>query len=189
MNLFIDTISKIWTIILFDNNRKIIDKKNLDFKKNESSKLIPNITNILEKNLLNYNSLKNIVIVNGPWSFTWIRSSILVVNSINFIIKKNITTISFFELFDNYPIIKASSKRDSFIKNSKNSLIEIIENHKLIKKLQEKNIKKIYWEIDEKLFENIEIINKIDYEKIIKNLKFDNLKIAQANYIKKPNIT
>ncbi len=189
MNIFIDTISKTWTVILFDDERKIIDRTNLDFKRNESSKLIPTITSILEKNSFKHNDLENIIIINGPWSFTWIRSSILVINSINFIIKKNITTLNFFELFNNYPIIKASSKKDSFMKIAKNSKIEIIENKILVEKLQEKNVKKIYWEIDEKLFENIEIIDKINYKEIIKNLNFDNLKVAEANYIKKPNIT
>ncbi len=189
MNIFIDTISKVWNVILFNENRKIVDKISLDFKRNESSKLIPTITKILQKNFLEYNSLENIIVVNGPWSFTWIRSTILVVNSINFLINKKITTINFFDLFDEYPILKASSKRDMFIKTNKNSQIKILDNKEVDLFLKKANIKKVYWDIEENFFQDVQIINFSDYEKIIKNIKFENLKIAESNYIKKPNIT
>jgi len=189
MNIFINTISSNWIIFLFNNEKKIIDKITTNFKQNESSKLIPLINEILEKNSLTINNLENLIVVNWPWSFTGIRSTILVINSINFLIKKNITTLSFFDLYENFPIIKTSSKRDNFIKKNKDKEIEIINNEELEKFLTEKKIKKIYWEINKNLFENIEEINNIDYEKIIKNLKFNNLKIAQSNYIKKPSIT
>ncbi len=189
MNIFIDAINNPWKIILFDNNRKIIDFLDINLKRNESSWLMPKISQILKKNNLYYKNLENIVVINGPWSFTWIRSIILEINSINFIIKKNITTLSYFDLFDNYPIIKTSSKKDSFIKIDKNSPIKIIWNKNLKQELEKNKIKKIYWDLNKNLFENIEIINKIDYEKILKNLKFDTLKIAQSNYIKKPSIT
>jgi hypothetical protein len=38
------------------------------------------------------------------------------------------TALSFFDLHKNYPIIKASSKRDCFIQKTKDSKIEIINN-------------------------------------------------------------
>ncbi len=189
MNIFINTISSKWKIILFNNDKNIISQIELNFKKNEASKLLPAITKILKQNNLNYNNLENIVVVNGPWSFTWIRSTILIVNSINFIIKKNITTLNFFDLFNKYPIVKSSSKRDSFFKKDKNTKIEIIENSKLKNFLEKNNIKKIYWEIDKNLFENFEIIDNIDYENILKNITFMSLKKAESNYIKKPSIT
>jgi hypothetical protein len=68
----------------------------------------------------------------------------LTINTINFITKNNITPISYFELFDNYPIVKSSSKRDSFLKKNLESEIEIIENEKLINYLKQNNINKIY---------------------------------------------
>lgn len=189
MNLFINTISNQAHIIIFDDNRDIIDDISWEAKWNESSTLIPQIDLILKNNKLKYNDLNNIVVVNGPWSFTWIRTTVLAANSINFIINKKMSAISYFELFNSYPIIKSSSKRDCFVKWDSNSKIEIIENEKLINNILDKNINEIYW--DAGLISNVDlkIFDKIDYTNIIKSLKFDNLEQIDALYIKKPNIS
>ncbi len=189
MNIFIDTISIQAKIIIFNSNREIIDKTVWDIKWNESSTLIPKIDEVLKKNNLKYDDLENIVIINWPWSFTWIRTTVLTINTINYIINKNITAISFFDLYKQYPIIKSSSKRDCFVKFDINSKIEIIENEKLLILLKEKKIKIIYGEVSKELFKNIKIIEKTDYLSIIHNIKFDNKKQIQALYIKKPNIS
>jgi hypothetical protein len=65
-------------------------------------------------------------------------------NTINFVINKNMTSLSFFDLFNNYPIVKTSSRRDCFIKKDETSEIEIIKNEDLKQYLKEKNINKIY---------------------------------------------
>lgn len=188
MNLFIDTISTSATIILFDDNRIIVDSYSWDIKWNESSTLIPKIDKFLKENNLDYKELENIVVVNWPWSFTWVRTTVLAINTINYIIKKNLTSLSFFDLFCRYPIIKSSSKRDSFIKKSKNEEIEIIYNDELLDVLKEKKINKLYWETNSILFNELEILDKVDYENIIKNIKLENKKILDPLYIKKPNI-
>jgi hypothetical protein len=58
--------------------------------------------------------------------------------------KINLTPISYFDLYDTYPIIKSSSKRDSFFKKDKNSSVEIIYNDKLEEFLKNENINTIY---------------------------------------------
>jgi hypothetical protein len=45
------------------------------------------------------------------------------------------TAVNYFELFNNYPIIKSSSRRDHFVKINNSSNIEIIENELLEKHL------------------------------------------------------
>jgi len=172
MNLFIDTISTLANVILFDDNRQIIDSVSWNVKWNESSTLIPQIDCLLKKNNTNYNDLNNIVVVNGPGSFTWIRTTVLAANSINYIIKKNMTAISYFDLFTTYPIVKASSKRDCFVQKNKNAKIEIISNELL----KQESIE-------------IETLEKVNYSSIIRKIKFDNLKQVEALYIKKPNIS
>lgn len=189
MNLFIDTVSKIAKIFLFDTNRQIIDSISWNIKWNESSTLIPQIDELIEKNNITYNDIKNIVVVNWPWSFTGIRTTILAVNSIIYITKQNITAMSFFDLYNNFPILKSSSKRDCFLKLDKNSNIEIINNDLIQEILDKNNIKKIYWELNPNILENIEIVENIDYKDIIKNIWFDNKKQIDALYIKKPNIS
>ncbi len=172
MNLFIDTISSKAHVFIFDDSREIIDNISWDVIWNESSTITPKIDELLEKNNIWYNNIKNIVIVNWPGSFTWVRTSILAANSINYVINKNMTAISYFDLFTTYPIVKASSKRDCFIQRTKDSEIEIVQNDILTKE-----------------WINIEWLEKIDYKSIIKKIKFDNLKQVWALYIKKPNIS
>lgn len=185
MNLFINPISKNCNILLFDEKREIVDSIIFELKWNESSLLLPTIDEFLKKNKIDYFDIKNIVLVNGPWSFTWVRTAVLAINTINYITKKSLTAINYFDLFKDYPIVKSSSKRDCFFKKNIDSEIEIIENSKLKQILEQNNIKTIYWEIE---LENIEIIEKIDYLSIIKELKFQNLEKIKPLYLKKPNI-
>jgi len=187
MNLFLDTVSPQNVLILFNNNKKIIKKYFFDVRLNESTKLIEELDIFLKSNNINYSQLENLVVVNWPGSFTGIRTTVLIINTINFIINKNITRINYFDLFEDYPIIKVSSKRDSFLKISKNNEIEIFQNLELENILNKKNIDKIFW--DAPLFNNITINNVIDYEKIILNIIFDNKKIISPFYIKKPTIS
>lgn len=184
MNIFLDTISPKNALILFDEKRNILEKYFFDVRLNESTLLIEEFDAFLKKNNVTYTDLENIVVVNGPGSFTWVRTTVLMVNTINFVMKKNITTLTYFDLFENYPIIKTSSKRDSFVKMTKESEIEVIQNEDLVKKLE--NIQTIYWDIH---LENFEIITEVNYEKIIQNIVFQNQKIVPAYYLKKPNIS
>lgn len=185
MYLFVNTISKIGKLIIFNEERDIIKEKDFEIKWNESSKLIPEIDSFLKENGIVYKDLKNIVIVNGPWSFTWVRTTVLAINTINFITKNSLTDLNYFDLFDNYPIIKESSKRDCFLKKDKNSPIEIISNDEILKYINENKIEKIYWETN---LEGLNTIEKIDYNSIIKNVKLLNKDKVDPLYIKKPNI-
>ncbi len=185
MNLFINTISTNAIIILFDNSRKIIDSLEFIIKWNESSLLIPKIDLFIKKNEIIYNDIENIVCVNWPWSFTWVRTTVLAINSINYITKNYLTPLNYFSLYDKYPIIKSSSKRDCFVKFNPESEIEIIENEKIIEIIKEKNLSNLYWSCS---IEGIEIIEKIDYISIIKDIKLERLSKIEPLYIKKPNI-
>ncbi len=189
MNLFIDTISSRANVILFDEDRNIIDAVLWDVKWNESSTLIPQIDSLLKKNKISYPDLDNIVVVYGPGSFTWDRTTVLAANSINYIIKKNMTAISYFDLHKWFPIIKSSSKKDCFLKQNKNSKIEIITNENLLNLLNDSWIKKVYWEATSELFRDIEILEKIDYVSILKKIELNNTEQIEALYIKKPNIS
>lgn len=189
MNLFINAISSQWILILFDENRNIIKTQNIFLQGNESSQLIPEIDNFLHNNYIAYTDLKNIVCVNGPGSFTWIRTIVLAINTIAYTTQTHLTDISYFELFKNFPIIKASSKRDSFFQLSTNEKIEIIENESLAALLDKKNISILYGENTSNLLQGKEIIENIDYSDIIKNIHLKKNKKISPLYIKKPNIS
>ncbi len=180
MNIFLDTISQVNKLIAFEND-KIIFEYDFDVKLNESTRLILEFENFLYLAKLEYSQIENILVVVWPGSFTWIRTTILFVNSINFINKKYLTWINYFELFNNYPIIKTSSKRDSFIKWDKNWEIEVLENTKIDEILEEKNIEIYYWD-----YKNA--VNNINYLEVIKNTSLQKNTILSPFYIKKPSI-
>ncbi len=188
MNLFIDSLSSPARLILFETHHTIIAQKNIDIYRNESSKLIGEITSFLSENDKNIENLKNIVTTHGPWSFTGVRSVILTVNTLAFRTDIFLTPINYFQLYDSYPIVKCSSKRDVFIKKCPESNIEIISNQDCISYIQNHNIKKIYWDFE--IWENVGIlcVKEIDYAAIIKNLQLQKEKQIEALYIKKPNI-
>lgn len=189
MNLFINAVSKKGILIIFDDDRNIIKSEVIELLWNESSKLVWTINHFLNKNNYSYNDIKNIVAVSWPGSFTGIRTISLIVNTINYVIKQNLTDISFFDMFRNYPICKPSSKRDNFVKKSKNSQIEIISNPELETYLKENNIKKVYGELNLDFFSDILIVDEIDYIHIISEIVFDKKHIISPLYIKKPNIS
>jgi tRNA A37 threonylcarbamoyladenosine modification protein TsaB len=70
MNIFLDTISPKNALILFDEKRNILEKYFFDVRLNESTLLIEEFDAFLKKNNVTYTDLENIVVVNGPGSFT-----------------------------------------------------------------------------------------------------------------------
>ncbi len=188
MNLFIDSISSLSYICIFDWNRDIIWDISMVVKWNESSKIIPELNNFLASFNINTNDIENIVVVNWPGSFTWVRTTVLIANTLNYVINANMTAINYFDLFENYPIIKSSSKRDHFLQKSSDHDIEIIENEDLENYFIWSNITEVHGESVYD-FQNIEINEKIDYNRIIKKLKFEKKSKIDPLYIKKPNIS
>lgn len=189
MNIFINAVSVNWVLILFDSSRKIVFREDIKVMWNESSKLVWIIDKFLKKNNFSYNDLENIVVVSWPWSFTGIRTIALLVNTINYVIEKDMTSFSYFDLFDSYPICKPSSKRDAFLKKDKDAAIEIIQNTDLEVYFIENNIKEVYGELNNLFFENINTIDEINYESIISKIKLEKKKLIEPLYIKKPNIS
>ena len=188
MYLFFDAVSSHGYIGLYNENRQCIYCNSFDIKGNESSKLVPIIDEFIKEQDIAYEELKNITTVIGPWSFTGIRSVSLIVNTLAFIYPQlYITAISFFDLYDSYPIVKSSSKRDLFVKYSKNDKIEIIKNDDLS-----------FWSDvisvsgdteKERIWNEIQLENTPDYDAIFRRVVFQKNKQVAPLYIKKPNIS
>ena len=98
MILFINTVAKNSYLWLFDEKRNLIKETYFEITWNESSLLLPKIEDFLKENNFDYPEIKNFVLVNWPWSFTWIRTVVLAINTINFITKQSITPINYFDL-------------------------------------------------------------------------------------------
>ncbi len=200
MNLFIDSISNPWAIIGFNREHDLFSHLSIDIAMKESSKLIWYINDFLKEADYNISDIENIVVVNGPGSFTGVRTTVLIANTFAFRSHITLTPISYFDLFDSYPIIKQSSKRDVFIKKNRTSEIEIFSNWECVEYILQNKIKKIYWDFD--IFSNMAIVkeepqdtidietkSEVDYKNLIFWIELQNKKQIEPLYIKKPNIS
>lgn len=190
VNVFIDAVSSNGMICVFNDKREILCRKDISMVWQESKLLLITIYEFLKENNLKCEDIVKMVVVNGPGSFTGIRTVTLIVNAIGYIYKNILfTPVSFFELYDTYPIVKASSKRDVFIKKTKSSPIEIMQNEEVLQYLKENNIQTIYGNVDKNVFNDIVVAPGINYDIIIKNIEYKDEQRVQALYIKKPNIS
>lgn len=188
--LFVDVVNTNWIFILMDQDKNIFSKKQISLTGQESKLLLRELLAFLNENNLKCEDCVKIIVVNGPGSFTWIRTITLIINSIVYIYKDIcVTPVSFFELHQDYPIIKASSKRDVFIKKSESMEIEVLKNEEVEDYLKLNNIKKVYWDIPDWLFSEVIVAREVNYDIILKNLEFEDKKRIEALYIKKPNIS
>ncbi len=188
MHIFINGISQEGVIILFDENRHIVDSQSVNILWRESKDFPTILDTYIRKNIWDYSLLKNICVVNWPWSFTGIRSIVLTVNTLKFLFPNIcITSLSFFDLYPHYPIVKASSKKDVFFKEWLHVEPEVISNEELVKKCEEKQIQTIYWDSIPWMLMNFE--KNIDYGTIIQKIELKDENLIEPLYLKKPNIS
>lgn len=185
MNIFLDTVSPKNALIIFNDEREIIDFYEFDVRLNESTLLIEEFDRFLQRNHLSYRDITHMVVVNGPGSFTWVRTTVLMANTINFVTQKHMTPLSYFQLFDTYPIVKTSSKRDVFVQWSASSPVEVVSNEYFEEMLWKNAFEKWSWDYNMSTQENHAYV---DYQKIIRNLSLQAHTQIEAQYFKKPNI-
>lgn len=92
--LYIDTHLYDIDIILFDDD-KIIKEGHVVGKKQNSSYLMPTIKEVLDNN-----SYDQILIVNGPGSFTGVRLGVTVAKTLAYTMEKDIKVVSYFDLMN-----------------------------------------------------------------------------------------
>ena len=119
--ILIINCSKGFEFALIQKNKTIIKKKSKQLK-NISEKLVIEIEKSLSKLKLNYKSIKRIIVITGPGSFTGIRSAITFAKTLNLYLKIKVIGISKFEILnlltnnDHKPGIK-----NIFIQNNENT--------------------------------------------------------------------
>lgn len=188
MYLFFDAVSSHGYIGLFDDSKKLLAHENFNISGNESTKTIPLIDAFLKRQSISYNDISNIVTIAWPGSFTGIRTISLVVNTLAYIYPKlSLTSYNFFDLYDYYPIVKSSSKRDMFVKWEKSATIEIVQND--IFETRNSSLD-IYWDVNIDRFENeYNLHYEVDYAQIFQSIDLDTAQSIAPLYIKKPNIS
>lgn len=96
--LFISTFDKLITIGLLKNGR-VLEQLEKESSKNHSIYVMPMIDEILEKNDLSPNYLNEIIVVNGPGSFTGVRLGVTIAKTLAYTLNIPIKTITSLEAF------------------------------------------------------------------------------------------
>lgn len=188
MILFFDGVSSTWYIALYSPERNLVASETFHIAGNESTQTVGLIDSFLQKQGITYPDVDQIVCVIGPGSFTGVRTISLVINTLAFIYPHiSLTGVSFFDLYDSYPIIKSSSKRDLFVKYEKSATIQIEANKSFEESFEGSTI---YGDTDISRFEREYIlVSQIDYDDCLQSMQFENKKRLAPLYIKKPNIS
>ena len=80
-SLFLDTHDKNVIIILFKDG-KIVDEVNVESPNKHSQIVMPSLKGLLDKNALNVHDLNEILVVNGPGSFTGERIAVTIAKTL-----------------------------------------------------------------------------------------------------------
>lgn len=187
--LFLDAVSTQGYIAVFDvHTKKEQAAHSFIMLGNESTKLLKEIDRFFLQHNISYLDIQNIACVVGPGSFTGVRTISLIVNALAYSYPNiYLTALNFFDLYDTYPIVKTSSKRDIFVKYSKNDIIEIIKNDIFSEKY---TWEKVYGDIELERFDRkYNLSSEIDYRSLMQKIDFTDEKRLSPLYIKKPNIS
>ena len=199
--LFFDTSSDLLKVSLIKDDKIIFDKE-LHTKNDHSSYLVPTIDEAFKSNNIDFKELDEIIVGNGPGSFTGTRISIAVAKTYAFSFNIPVYMISSLEelIYDNdgydfyVPIIE--EKKDNlyfsiFDKDKKRVMDDAYSSIEyMYKKLEELDGKVLLISLSNKEYEKYDTVNaSINALNIMKNIDVNNEKVnphlLKPNYIKK----
>ena len=199
--LFFDTSSDLLKVSLIKDNKIIFDKE-LHTKNDHSSYLVPTIDEAFKSNNIDFKELDEIIVGNGPGSFTGTRISIAVAKTYAFSFNIPVYMISSLEelIYDNdgydfyVPIIE--EKKDNlyfaiFDKDKKRVMDDTYSSTEyMYRKLEELDGKILLISLSNKEYEKYDTLKaSINALNIMKNIDVNNEKVnphlLKPNYIKK----
>ena len=199
--LFFDTSSDLLKVSLIKDNKIIFDKE-LHTKNDHSSYLVPTIDEAFKSNNIDFKELDEIIVGNGPGSFTGTRISIAVAKTYAFSFNIPVYMISSLEelIYDNdgydfyVPIIE--EKKDNlyfsiFDKDKKRVIDDTYSSTEyMYKKSEELDGKILLISLSDKEYEKYDTVKaSINALNIMKNIDVNNEKVnphlLKPNYIKK----
>lgn len=199
--LFFDTSSDLLKVSLIKDNKIIFDKE-LHTKNDHSSYLVPTIDEAFKINNIDFKELDEIIVGNGPGSFTGTRISIAVAKTYAFSFNIPVYMISSLEelIYDNdgydfyVPIIEEKKENlyfSIFDKNKKRVMDDTYSSTEyMYKKLEELDGKLLLISLSDKEYEKYDTVKaSINALNIMKNIDVNNEKVnphlLKPNYIKK----
>lgn len=178
MILFIDTHDSLITIALKTESKLYIKTKESEYS--HSIYVMPMIEEIFDENKLDVKDLKQIIVVNGPGSFTGIRIGLSIAKTIAYALNIKINSISSLTAY----LVSSDidDNKMAVIEDNKGYYISVFtkDNKELIKEFysNENKYEKKYKEVEH----NIDVDKIVSY---IGNAKSENPHHINANYIKK----
>lgn len=199
--LFFDTSSDLLKVSLIKDNKIIFDKE-LYTKNDHSSYLVPTIDEAFKSNNIDFKELDEIIVGNGPGSFTGTRISIAVAKTYAFSFNIPVYMISSLEelIYDNdgydfyVPIIEEKKENlyfSIFDKNKKRVMDDTYSSTEyMYKKLEELDGKILLISLSDKEYEKYDTVKaSLNALNIMKNIDVNNEKVnphlLKPNYIKK----
>lgn len=199
--LFFDTSSDLLKVSLIKDNKIIFDKE-LHTKNDHSSYLVPTIDEAFKSNNIDFKELDEIIVGNGPGSFTGTRISIAVAKTYAFSFNIPVYMISSLEelIYDNdgydfyVPIIEEKKENlyfSIFDKDKKRVMDDTYSSTEyMYKKLEELDGKILLISLSDKEYEKYDTVKaSINALNIMKNIDVNNEKLnphlLKPNYIKK----
>lgn len=186
ITLFIDSTRTNLFVSIIKNN-DILMKKNVQSYSKHSNYLMNTINDIFKELKMDINAIENIVVLNGPGSFTGIRVGVTVAKTIAWTLSKKIYTLSTLEALkihsDNDQIISVIEDRNNyayiglFNENEKIMDYMSLEDERL--NMTDKNISLVS-------YNNSEILTKI-YNKLSNNNNVNVVIVQDYDYIKLVN--
>lgn len=180
--LFISTFDKLITIGLLKNG-EVLDKKIKESDKNHSIYVMPMIDEILKYNEISTSYLNEIIVVNGPGSFTGVRLGVTIAKTLAYTLDIPIKTITSLEAYavstktNANKLITISDLKGKFV-GYFNENNEILEEFKYLSNNDYEEYKKDKEETK---------LNEFDLESIykyLKNIESINPHIVNPIYIK-----
>ena len=199
--LFFDTSSDLLKVSLIKDDKIIFDKE-LHTKNDHSSYLVPTIDEAFKSNNIDFKELDEIIVGNGPGSFTGTRISIAVAKTYAFSFNIPVYMISSLEelIYDNdgydfyVPIIEEKKYNlyfSIFDKDKKRVMDDTYSSTEyMYKKLEELDGKILLISLSNKEYEKYDTVKaSINALNIMKNIDVNNEKVnphlLKPNYIKK----
>lgn len=199
--LFFDTSSDLLKVSLIKDNKIIFDKE-LHTKNDHSIYLVPTIDEAFKSNNIDFKELDEIIVGNGPGSFTGTRISIAVAKTYAFSFNIPVYMISSLEelIYDNdgydfyVPIIEEKKENlyfSIFDKDKKRVMDDTYSSTEyMYKKLEELDGKILLISLSDKEYEKYDTVKaSINALNIMKNIDVNNEKVnphlLKPNYIKK----
>ena len=166
-SLFIDTHDLDLVIALY-KDKKLKDKEIKESLRNHSDYTMPIIDEIIKRNNIGIHDIKEILVVNGPGSFTGVRIGVTIAKMLAYTLNipiKSIDSITMYGISDN-----DKNKKLVLIPDVKGLYGGVFENNTLIGELFYKSKAELEEYIKENNINKI-VENNIDFNKIIEHFE------------------